>query len=145
MKSDIDTTALFNKMQANSEKALLMPPPSFTLMKCEVVAYDEEARTLVVKIPVLEDWSNPYSSMQGGMINTAIDNAVGHLSLLIAPANITRHMETKFLRSITLETEYIFVKASISEMKKRRLSFEVSVEDEKGVVFVQAKVVNFIL
>jgi len=145
MKNSIDTTALFNKMQANSEQALLMPPPSFRLMKCEVVAYDEDAQTLVVKIPVLEDWLNPYSSMQGGMINAAIDNAVGPLSLLIAPANITRHMETKFLRSITLETEYIFVKASISEMKKRRLSFEVSVEDEKGDVFVEAKVINFIL
>jgi len=79
------------------------------------------------------------------MINAAIDNAVGPLSLLVAPANITRHMETKFLRSITLETEYIFVKASLREMKKRRLSFEVTVEDEKGEVFVEAKVVNFIL
>ncbi len=145
MKNNIDTTALFTKMQANSKEALLMPPPSFTFMQCEVIAYDEDAHILVVKIPVLEDWLNPYSSMQGGIINAAIDNAIGPLSLLVAPANITRHMESKFLRSITLETDFILVKASLSEMKKRRLSFEVSVEDEKGDVFVHAKVVNFIL
>ena len=145
MKNNIDTTALFNKMQANSKEALLMPPPSFTLMQCEVIAYDKDRHTLIVKIPVIEAWLNPYKTMQGGMVNAAIDNAVGPLSLLIATANITRHMETKFLRPITLVTDYIFVKASLSEMKKRRLSFDVSVEDEKGEVFVEAKVVNFIL
>ena len=132
-------------MQANCNETLLMPPPSFTLMQCEVIAYDENEETLVVKIPVLETWLNPYRTMQGGLINAAIDNAVGPLSLLITSASITRHMETKFLKSITLETDYIFVKASLREMKKRRLRFEVSVEDEKGDVFVQAKVVNFIL
>ena len=145
MKNSIDITALFNKMQANSKETLLMPPPSFTLMQCEVLSYDDKEHILVVKIPVLQTWLNPYKTMQGGLINAAIDNAVGPLSLLVAPANITRHMESKFIKSITMECEHIFVKASLLEKRKRRLVFEVRVEDEAGELFVEAKVVNFIL
>ena len=141
----IDVVELFSMVLGDKISDFTLPPESFSVMQAEIIAFSKKEKTLITKMPVLASWNNPYGTMQGGFINAAIDNAVGPLSLLIAPANITRHMETKFLKSVTLETDYILVKASLSEMKKRRLSFEVSVEDEKGEVFVQAKVVNFIV
>lgn len=145
MKNKIDATVLYQKMQLESESALVLPPPSFTIMQSEIIEYNESERSLIVKIPVLEYWLNPYQTMQGGFINAAIDNAVGPLSLLVAPVNMTRTMETKFLKSIPLDTEYIYVHASLDERRKKRLTFHVTVEDDKGDVFSQSKVVNFIL
>ncbi|NEW60736.1 hypothetical protein GSY74_05520 [Sulfurovum sp. bin170] len=39
----------------------------------------------------------------------------------------------------------IYVTASLVEEKKRRLSFEVSVEDEFGKVYARSKVVNWVI
>ena len=145
LEHNLDVTVLFEKMQMGTTQTLILPPPSFSMMRCEVVAYEEHEKSLVVKIPVSNEWVNPYNTMQGGLINAAIDNAVGPLSLLCAPLNITRSMETKFIKSITLETTYIFVHARLIEQRKKRLTFEVTVEDNEGEVFTKAKVVNFII
>ncbi len=49
-------------------------------MQCEIVAFDKEKATLTTKKPVLQEWLNPYSTMQGGMIIAAMDNVTcGHL------------------------------------------------------------------
>jgi len=145
MTNKIDVTKLYQKMQANNIETLVLPPPSFTIMKCEITDYNESKQSIIVKIPVLQNWLNPYNTMQGGLINAAIDNAVGPLSLLVAPVNMTRTMETKFLKSITLDVKYIYVNAYLNEIRKKRLTFNVTVKDEKGEVFIQSKVVNFIL
>ena len=115
------------------------------MMECEVIDYQETEKTIVVKIPVLKDWVNPYNTMQGGLMEAAIDNAVGPLSLLSAPVNITRNIETKFIKSVTLETQYIYVHAKLSEQRKKRLTFEVIVQDKDGKIFVKSKVINFII
>jgi len=83
--------------------------------------------------------------MQGGMIDTAIDNAVGPLSMLVASANMTRTIETKLLKAVGLDVEYIYVTAHLMEQKKRRLTFEARVTDVEGVVYATSKVVNFVL
>ena len=145
MQDKIDINKLFEEMQAGTEHALILPPPSFSLMQCEVLDYNEVEKSLVLKVPVSHEWVNPYNTMQGGLINAAIDNAVGPLSLLCAPANITRSMETKFIKAVTLETLYIYVYAKLLEQKKKRLTFEVTVQDQEGSLFVKSKVVNFIL
>ncbi|MDD3591781.1 MAG: hypothetical protein PHO65_04025 [Sulfurovum sp.] len=145
MKHTIDVTELYKKMQVGSEDTLVLPPPSFTIMQSEIIDYNESEASICVKIAVLEDWLNPYQTMQGGFINAAIDNAVGPLSLLVAPVNMTRTMKTKFLKSIPLDAGYIYVHAALAEKRKKRLTFDVTVEDNQGDVFSQSKVVNFIL
>ena len=79
---------IFSKFLKHDSKNLKMPPPIFVAMQCEVLEYNEEEKTLTTKMPVLEQWLNPYGTMQGGMIDAAMDNAVGPLSLLVAPMNI---------------------------------------------------------
>jgi len=145
LKQNINVEELYKKMQIGNEQSLILPPPSFSIMQCEIVDYQETEKTITVKIPVLKDWGNPYNTMQGGLIEAAIDNAVGPLSLLSAPVNITRNIETKFINAVTLETQYIYVHAKLSEQRKKRLTFEVTVEDKDGKVFVRSKVVNFII
>ena len=114
-------------------------------MQGEIIEYKEEEKSLTVRLPVLEKWQNPFGTMQGGMIDAAIDNAVGPLSLLVAPMNMTRSIETKILKAITMDIETIYVKANLVEQKKRRLAFEVEVQDNDGVVYATSKVVNFVL
>ena len=144
-KKPMDTITLFREVLGDRMDGLILPPPSFTVMASAIIEYDAVAQSLITKIPVLEQWLNPYGTMQGGMIDAAIDNALGPLSLLIAPANMTRTMETKFLKTITLELDYIYVKAVLVEAKKRRLTFDVTVLDASYVVYAHSRVVNFII
>ena len=122
-----------------------LPSPSFDVMQCEVMEFDDVELSIVVKLPVLRSWLNPYGTMQGGMTSAAIDNAVGPLSLLVAPLNVTRYMESKLISPITMDLEYIYVKASLVEQKKKRLIFEVTIEDASQTVYTKAKVTNWII
>ena len=141
----IDVPTLFKEVLGERINDFKLPPPSFELMRCEIIEYDKEQNSLTIRVPVLEDWQNPFGTMQGGLVVGAIDNAVGPLSMLIAGENMTRSIETKYLKAITVDVGMLYIKAKLLEQKKRRLAFEVSVEDEKGEVYTQAKVVNFIL
>ena len=64
---------------------------------------------------------------------------------VLSQSHMTRSIETKLIKVITMKIEYIYVKAMLVEEKKRRLTFNVSVEDDKGVVYATSKVVNFMV
>jgi len=128
MKKAIDVIELFSNVLGDKINDFIVPPPIFEIMQGEIIEYKEEEKSLIVRLPVLEKWQNPFGTMQGGMIDATIDNAVGPLSLLVAPMNITRTIETKILRAI-----------------KRRLIFEAEVVDEVGLVYATSKLVNFIV
>jgi len=144
-KKPINIINLFTKVLGEKITEFTLPPPSFEIMQCEIIDFNEEEKSLITKVPVLEQWQNPYGTMQGGMIDAAIDNGVGPLSMLVASANMTRTIETKLIKAITMEVEFIYVKSKLVEQKKRRLTFEVEVVDEGGVVYARSRVVNFIL
>ena len=142
-KKPIDLYKLFQDVLGDKIDDFTLPPPSFTVMQCEVIEYDEKHKLLITKLPVLEQWTNPYGTMQGGMIDAAIDNAVGPLSMLVSPPNMTRTIETKLIKTISMDIDFIYIKAQLVEEKKRRLTFEVSVEDAKGIIYANSKIVNF--
>ena len=145
MEETLDIKELFSNTLGDALDEYELPPPSFTIMQCEIIAFDKEKATLTTKIPVLKEWLNPYSTMQGGMIVAAMDNALGPLSLLIAPKNMTRSIESKLIKAITMDVKYIYATASLYEAKKRRLIFDVVVKDEEGNLYATARVTNFIL
>ncbi len=144
-KKPIDVITLFQEVLGDRINDFTLPPPSFELMRCEIIEYDIQEQSLTIRVPVLEDWQNPFGTMQGGLIVGAIDNAVGPLSMLVAGANMTRSIETKYLKAIIMDVEMVYVKAKLVEQKKRRLTFEVNVTDALGAVYTRAKVVNFVL
>lgn len=141
----IDVIALFGSILGDKISDFTLPPPSFEVMQCEIIDFNEVEKSLITKLPVLEQWQNPYGTMQGGMIDAAIDNAVGPLSMLVAAPNMTRTIETKLIKAITMDVGVIYVKARLLEQKKRRLIFEAEVVDEFEVIYVSSRVVNFIL
>ena len=141
----LDLETLFSEVLGEKMQEFILPPPSFEIMQCEILLYDKIEKSLLVKIPILNIWLNPYGTMQGGMIMGAMDNTVGPLSILVAPKNVTRTMESKLLKPITMDLEYIYIKAILIEHKKRRLIFDVFVKDKEENIYVKAKVTNWII
>jgi len=141
----IDLIELYTQVLGEKVKDYTLPPPSFEIMQSEIVKYDEEEKLIVVKIPTLESWLNPFGTMQGGIIMGAVDNAVGPLSLLVAPMNITRNIESKLIKPITMDLEFIYVTASLFEQKKKRLIFDAVIKDRNEILYAKAKVTNWII
>jgi acyl-coenzyme A thioesterase PaaI-like protein len=122
-----------------------IPPPVFVSMQAEVVAFDFEQASLTVRFPVLEKDLNPYHTMQGGMIAAAIDNTLGPLSMLVAPPNVTRHLDVTYSQPITLELGVFLVTARLVERDKRFLNFTAEVTTEAGGKLAKAKAVHWII
>ena len=142
-KKPIDILTLFAEALGDKLDQFNLPPPSFEIMECEILEFDATKKFIIVKMPVLELWLNPYGTMQGGLILGAVDNAVGPLSLLVAPKNMTRNIESKLLKPITKEMEYIYVTATLREQKKRRLIFDVLVQDREKDIYAKATLTNW--
>lgn len=123
----------------------LLPPPSFTTMQCEVVAFDETAGNLSIRCPLLEEHHNPYRSMQGGFLAAAVDNAFGPLSMAVAPPNVTRRIEMTYSRPATLEMGYIIVHAHLLRQEGDVLALSAEVVDPQGRRIARAKASHFIL
>ena len=123
----------------------LIPPPVFTSMEGEFIAFDLEARTLDTRFPVLEKFLNPYHSLQGGIIAAAVDNTLGPLSMLIAPANVTRRLEMKYSHPVQLDMEHITVRGELIEWRDRRLLFKANVRDPIGTLLARARATHWII
>lgn len=137
--------AMLEKQHGNRLGEYAFPPPVFTAMQGKFLDFDTEQSILSVRFPVLETWLNPYGIMQGGMVAAAIDNTIGPLSALVASANVTRHMELKFSRSVTLETEFIIVAAQLIERDGHWLTFKADARDPHGKRLTKAKAIHWIL
>ena len=139
---------LITMMQDNLEGVehhVQIPPPAFDDMKGEIVKFDQEDSLLTVRFPILQKYLNPFGNMQGGMIAAAVDNAVGPLSMLMAPPNFTRNLEMKYKKAINLGLGHITVIAKFVQRKKRFLYFEATVLDNLGDKLATAKAVNWII
>jgi acyl-coenzyme A thioesterase PaaI-like protein len=82
-------------------EGFLIPPQIFELMRGEFLVINVKAGRITTRFPVLAEFQNPYGSMQGGMVATAVDNTLGPLSMLVAPPNVTRRLEMTLLPSIS--------------------------------------------
>ena len=139
---------LIAMMQDNLEEVThhaQIPPPAFDEMEGEIIKFDQESNILTVKFPILQKHLNPFGNMQGGMIAAAVDNAVGPLSMLIAPPNFTRNLEMKYKKAINSDLDYITVITKFVQKRKRFLYFEATVLDDLGNELAAAKVVNWII
>ncbi len=115
------------------------PPPVFDMMKGEVINFDAEKESFTNRFPILDEQLNPYGTMQGGMIATAIDNTIGPLSMLVSPPNFTRYITVKYGKVVSPDLGYIYVTATFIGKKKRQLFFEAIVKDSDGNELASAK------
>ena len=126
-------------------KDYAFPPPVFVAMQGKFLQLDLDAGFLVVQFPVLESHLNPYGTMQGGMVAAAVDNTLGPLSVLVAPPNVTRHLEMTYSRPATLDMGSIDVEARLLERIGRRLFFRAEVRTSDGLRLARARAVHWIL
>ena len=139
---------LIAMMQDNLEGVehyVQIPPPAFDDMEGEIIKFEQEDGLLTVRFPILQKYLNPFGNMQGGMIAAAVDNAVGPLSMLMAPPNFTRNLEMKYKKTINSDLGHITVIAKFVQQKKRFLYFEATVLDNLGNELATAKAVNWII
>ena len=123
----------------------LIPPPIFTDMQGEILAFDIDQKSLRARFPVQERYQNPYRAMQGGMIAAAVDNTLGPLSLLVAPPNVTRRLELTYSRPVTLDMAYIEVIARLVESQERRLIFHADITSPQGERLARARAQHWIV
>ena len=121
------------------------PPPVFAAMQGEFLALNLEEASLTVRFPILANQLNPYGSMQGGIIAAAIDNTVGPLSVLVAPPNVTRHLELTYSKPVRAEVGWITVRADLIERQDRRLTFKAEVFDPQKNRLVRARAEHWII
>lgn len=115
---------LYARMRDTLPGDLTLPPPIFTEMQAEFIAFDEAAKTIRVRFPVQARYGNPLRIMQGGMIAAAIDSTVGPLSYLVAPPSVTTQMNLSYIRPVAPELPYIEVAGRITEQTRRYLFME---------------------
>ncbi|NIS81598.1 MAG: PaaI family thioesterase [Anaerolineales bacterium] len=136
---------LLHKKLGDRIENYLIPPPVFITMQGEFLDFDLEKGSLTTRFPVLKENLNPYGSMQGGMVAAAVDNTFGPLSMLVASENVTRRLEVKYSRPITLDLEHIIVEARLLERKGRRLIFSADVRNASGELMARARALHWIV
>ncbi len=75
----------------------------------------------------------------------AVDNALGPLSMLVAPPNVTRRLQMKYSRQVTSDLAHITVKAKLLERKGRWLAFSTDVRDPEGALLARAQASHWIM
>lgn len=123
----------------------LIPPPVFIAMQGEFLEFDLDIGSLTTRFPVLEEFRNPYGTMQGGMLAAAVDNTFGPLSMMVAPLNVTRRLEMKYSLPVTSDLDYITVKGSLDGRKGSQLTFSAQVRDPQEVLLARAKATHWIV
>ncbi len=122
-----------------------LPPPVFTYMQGEFLEYDEDNKVLTNRFPVLKEYLNPYGAMQGGVVAAAVDNTFGPLSMLVALPSVTRKLEVKYSNPITMDLDFITVRATFLERQDRWLRFKAEVRDPQGKLLARAKSLYWIV
>jgi acyl-coenzyme A thioesterase PaaI-like protein len=123
----------------------LIPPPVFELMGGELLSIDIKSKRLVIRFPILAQFQNPYRTMQGGMVATAVDNTLGPLSMLVAPPNVTRRLEMKYNHPITIDLQYFTVEGKLIAHEGKSLTFSAEVRDPQGRLLARGKSFNWII
>lgn len=118
---------------------LQIPPPVFTEMGGEFLAFDPVAKSLTVRFPVQARYQNPMGYMQGGMIAAAVDNVIGPLSFLIAPPSVTKTLTMTYLRPIPATLSEIVVQAWLVSAEGRELLFAAEVRRGENAVLATAE------
>ena len=145
MRQEFDIMTLFKEVLGDDLSSYTLPPGSFSSMQCNIIAFDKNQKTITVTMPVLDFSLNPYNTMQGGFITAALDNAIGPLSLLVAPLNMSRRISTEYKRPITQDIDMLYVTAVLSETKGRKLFFHAEIKDAHGVVYSSALAENWLI
>jgi acyl-coenzyme A thioesterase PaaI-like protein len=114
-------------------------------MQAEFVEFNAEKNQLTIRFPLLESYLNPFNYVQGGFLAAAVDNTLGPLSVLVAPANLTRRLEMTYSHPVTLEVGSISVIGRLVRQEGRQLHFAADVLDGQGNRLARARAWHWII
>ncbi|MCB9431483.1 MAG: PaaI family thioesterase [Ardenticatenaceae bacterium] len=117
---------------------LKLPPPVFVDMGGEVVDIDLDKPEVVLRFPVQERYENPMGYMQGGVIATIADNALGMLSFLVAFVNVTKEMNIRYVRPVK-DISHVVATARMVSQDEKGLLLTADVRDEAGKLLARVK------
>ncbi len=123
---------------------LMIPPPCYTEMGAEYIAYTE-GEMLRVRFPVQDRYANPMGNMQGGFLVAAIDNTIGPLSYLVAPPSVTTQLNTTYIRPATPRDTHIEVEAHLTDRTNQLLYFAATVYNSGGKEMIRAYATHLLL
>ena len=116
---------------------LQVPPPVFHFMQGQVLEYMPK-QWLKASFPVLPEYNNPVSRMQGGLISAAIDNTLGPLAFLVCRApSVTLSMHLDYIRGIG-PGENLIVKAGVVSRSRSNLVLEAEALNERSKLIARA-------
>jgi acyl-coenzyme A thioesterase PaaI-like protein len=134
-----------NERYGERAKEFLIPPPVFKTFQGRFIDHDPITSSLTAQFPILEKYLNPFGILQGGVTSALVDNTIGPLSFLVAPYNVTRRLEMKFIQKITVEMSYINIICNLDHRKGPRLFFKAGVYSPSGEILARAKAMHWIL
>ncbi len=123
----------------------LIPPPVFQIFQGKFIKYDPDSASLKTRFPILKDYLNPFGYLQGGVTAALVDNTIGPLSFLIAPLNVTRRLDLKYIKPITVDMEYIYINSHLVDQNNSRLTFKADVTSPDEVLLVKANSIHWIV
>lgn len=136
---------ILREQHGDSMYDYLLPPPVFLTMEGEMLSFDLNPGSLQTRFPVKTEFLNPYRTLQGGMLAAAIDNTLGPLSMLVAPANVTRRIEITYSRPVTPEMGFFTITANFISRKERKLIFSAAVYDPQDNRLARARAEHWIV
>jgi len=140
-----ETIAALDRYLGDKRAECQIPPPVFEAMDGEFVSFEPASGALETRFPVRRDQLNPFGTMQGGMIAAAVDNTIGPLSMLVAPLNVTRHLDMTYSRPILADVGHIIVQARYIGREGRQLEFRATVRDGTGQLLARAHAVHWLV
>ena len=85
-------------------------------------------------------------NLQGGMIAAAIDNAIGPLSLMVAPPSVTKTLTISYLRPVKGNLDKIYITSKFESQEGREVIFTAIVHNEdETVTYATAQALHIIL
>ena len=136
--------ALMAEMAAQAGPGMKLPPPIFTEIGARITAY-EPGKSITVHMDVQERYQNPASVMQGGMVVTLMDCALGPLAYLVAPPSSTSQLNTTYLRPIGPDLPYVTCTATYLGKAGRSMQLMAEVHDPDGRVLARSLATHIIM
>jgi uncharacterized protein (TIGR00369 family) len=93
------------------------------------ISYDDDAQTCSVRLPYARHLGNPQGSVHGGVITTAMDISMGHLTHRFLSTAMTIEMNLRFFRPLTGDGT---ATARLLKPGRRLVHLESRMTDEQG-------------
>ncbi|MFI5300722.1 MAG: hotdog domain-containing protein [Polyangiales bacterium] len=124
-----------------SRSAPRLPPPAMLTLHAEVME-TSSPRTVRVRYPIAEAFTNPYGALQGGFLAAMFDNVIGMCAYAVDPnrPSATIELSLRYFRSLT--AGYVTIDGSVLRVGRSTMTIECIARDDAGELCAKATGTN---